>query len=87
MASPTVNVVRYTALATGIFYGIAHRRTLQARENEKRAHHEAERQSKLLESAREAWKQKLAGPPKDLITDPDHPKFDIEAVIAAYVKE
>jgi len=31
--------------------------------------------------------QKLAGPPKDLITDPDDPKFDIDAVIAVYVKE
>jgi len=86
MASPTVNVVRYTALVSGIFYGIAHRRTLQARENEKRAHHETERQEKLLERAREAWKEKVSGPAKSLITDPDDPKFDIDAVIAAYEK-
>lgn len=55
-------MVRYTALATGIFYGIVHRRTLQTRENEKHAQHEIHRQEKLLEQAREAWKQKLAGP-------------------------
>jgi len=87
MASPTVNVVRYTALVTGIFYGISHRRALQARENEKRAHEETQRQEKLLQRAREAWKEKLAGPPKTLITDPDDPKFDIDALIAAYEKE
>ncbi|KAH7338585.1 hypothetical protein B0J17DRAFT_657726 [Rhizoctonia solani] len=38
MASPTVNVVRYTALGGGILYGIFHRRTLQTRLDNERAH-------------------------------------------------
>lgn len=53
-----LQVVRYTALASGILYGIVHRRTLTAREHEKHAQHEQHRKEHLLEQARAAWKEK-----------------------------
>ncbi|KDQ15644.1 hypothetical protein BOTBODRAFT_187098 [Botryobasidium botryosum FD-172 SS1] len=82
MVSPTINVVRYTALATGVLYGVAHRRTLQNRENAKREKHEIERKEKLLERAKDAWKAKNSPPAQDLITNPDDPKFDLEKLVA-----
>ncbi|KZS93315.1 hypothetical protein SISNIDRAFT_549697 [Sistotremastrum niveocremeum HHB9708] len=88
MASPTLNVVRYTALLSGLFYGIIHRRSLQSAENIKREHHHEHRQEQLLQQAKEAWKQKQAGPKDDgVITDPENPKFDLEKLISKWEKE
>ncbi|KAG8691692.1 hypothetical protein FRC08_010105 [Ceratobasidium sp. 394] len=84
MVSPTINVVRYTALASGIFYGIAHRRTLQTRLDTQRAHEEEIRHERLLSQAKEAWRQKNDPSFSNLITDPDDPKFDVEKLIAKY---
>ena len=49
-------VVRYTALAAGIFYGISHRRTLQKQRNEQRAHEAVHQREELIHRAKEAWK-------------------------------
>ncbi|KAF8336938.1 ATP synthase E chain-domain-containing protein, partial [Cantharellus anzutake] len=84
MASPTLTVARYTALIGGIFYGIAHRRTLQAKANEKAIEHELHRRETLLEQARKAWAEKSTSKNSDLITNPEDPKFDLEAFVAAY---
>jgi len=53
--SSTVNVVRYSALVAGIFYGIIHRRTLQARHDEKVRKGEIEKRAKWVEEARKEW--------------------------------
>ena len=87
MASPTVNVVRYTALGSGIIYGIWHRRTLQTRLNNERAHEEELRHQNLVQQAKEAWRRKNDSSLSNLITDPDDPKFDIEKLIAKYEAE
>ncbi|KAG8741652.1 hypothetical protein FRC10_002616 [Ceratobasidium sp. 414] len=84
MVSPTINVVRYTALASGIFYGIAHRRTLQTRLDTQRAHEEEIRHERLVSQAKEAWRMKNDPSWSNLVTDPDDPKFDIEKLIARY---
>ncbi|KAF8604909.1 hypothetical protein BDV93DRAFT_522198 [Ceratobasidium sp. AG-I] len=87
MVSPTVNVVRYTALAGGIFYGIAHRRTLQTRLDSQRAHEEELRHERLINEAKEAWRRKNDPSYANLITDPEDPKFDAEKLIARFESE
>ena len=51
-------VVRYSALLTGVFYGIVHRRTLQAQENLNKEKHVEERRKELLTRAQQAWRDK-----------------------------
>lgn len=51
-------VVRYSALLTGVFYGIVHRRTLQAQEDVKKEKHVEERHEQLLKRAQQAWRDK-----------------------------
>ncbi|CAE6450004.1 unnamed protein product [Rhizoctonia solani] len=87
MASPVVNVVRYTALGGGILYGIFHRRTLQTRLDNERAHEHEVRHENLLKQAKEAWQRKNDSSLSNLITDPDDPRFDIDKLIAKYEAE
>jgi len=86
MTSPTITVVRYTALIGGIFYGITHRRNLQAKAEGRALDHELHRRETLLEQARKAWAEKNSPKKPTLVTDPDDPKFDLEALVAAYEK-
>ncbi|CAE6442254.1 hypothetical protein BN14_12411 [Rhizoctonia solani AG-1 IB] len=87
MASPVVNVVRYTALGGGILYGIFHRRTLQTRLDNERAHDQELRHENLVKQAKEAWKRKTESGLSNLITDPDDPRFDVDKLIAKYEAE
>ncbi|KAI0081171.1 hypothetical protein K474DRAFT_1657032 [Panus rudis PR-1116 ss-1] len=88
MASSTVNVVRYTALLSGVFYGIAHRRTLQKQHDEEKKHHAIQEREHLIHEAKEAWKRKQQSGSKDgVVTDPEDPKFDLEKLIAKWEKE
>ncbi|KAL8276927.1 hypothetical protein RQP46_010655 [Phenoliferia psychrophenolica] len=80
MVSPAVNVVRYSALVTGIFYGVLHRRTLQAKYESSSAAAEVKKREHWLADAKKAWAQKQANN-TGLITDPDAPGFDLEAVL------
>lgn len=58
VGSLRLQVLRYTALASGIVYGVVHRKTLQDRFD----HHQAEKETQLrqhwLEEAKKAWAQK-----------------------------
>jgi F-type H+-transporting ATP synthase subunit e len=58
MVSPTVNVVRYSALFTGVFYGIYHRQTLQKVRDQEKEHHAIHERQRLISEAKEAWKRK-----------------------------
>lgn len=53
-----MQVVRYTALLSGIFYGISHRRTLQKAHDEEVKHHTIHEREHLIAQAKEAWKKK-----------------------------
>jgi F-type H+-transporting ATP synthase subunit e len=53
-------VVRYSALVGGIFYGIMHKRTLQAKENKRKEHEAEHRREKLIADARKAWQEQNA---------------------------
>lgn len=52
-----VQVVRYTALLGGVFYGISHRRSLQKTKDEERTHHALHEREELVKRAKEAWKK------------------------------
>ncbi|BGO97076.1 ATP synthase subunit e, mitochondrial [Rhodotorula toruloides] len=86
MVSPAVNVVRYTALASGIVYGIVHRKTLQERFDKSAAEKEVQQRAHWLEEAKKAWEaQKLQGK-SGVVTDPEAPNFDLEALLKSYEK-
>lgn len=87
MASTTVNVVRYSALLGGVFYGILHRRTLQKERNETLAKEALHSREELIKKAKEAWKKKQEEPKDNLVTDPEDPRFDLEKLIAKWEKE
>ena len=50
--------MRYTALLSGVFYGIAHRRTLQKQHDEEKKNHAIHEREHLIAQAKEAWKRK-----------------------------
>ncbi|KAI0726127.1 ATP synthase E chain-domain-containing protein [Fomitopsis betulina] len=87
MASSTVNVVRYTALLTGVFYGIAHRRTVQKAHDEEVKHHAVHEREHLVAQAKEAWKKKQGSSKGGVITDPEDPNFDLEKLVAKWESE
>ncbi|GAA5884530.1 hypothetical protein JCM6882_005289 [Rhodosporidiobolus microsporus] len=85
MVSPAVNVVRYSALFSGIVYGVVHRQTLQAKFDKEAAEKEIHLRQHWIEEAKKAWANKQKSD-NSLITDPDAPGFDLEAVLKAFEK-
>ena len=61
----TVKVVRYTALLSGVFYGIAHRRTLQKEHDEEKKKHAIHEREHLIEQAKEAYRKQKEASSKD----------------------
>ncbi|KAF8640343.1 hypothetical protein AX17_000015 [Amanita inopinata Kibby_2008] len=87
MASPTVNVVRYSALTFGIAYGWYHRRTLQAAHDKHKLEGAMHGREHLIKEAKEAYKrQQLALKDTSVITDTEDPRFDLEKVLTKYEK-
>lgn len=58
----SVQVVRYTALLGGVFYGIAHRRSLQKAHDADVKSHAIHEREHLIAEAKEAWKKKQESP-------------------------
>ncbi|KAK9723255.1 F1F0 ATP synthase subunit e, mitochondrial [Basidiobolus ranarum] len=89
-ASPLVNVSRYAALVLGLSYGFVHRRNLEKSEGQKRIVREYQRKEDLIEEAKAAYaKKKIAetvAPSSGVITDPEHPDFDLEKVVEQFEK-
>ncbi|KAM6498819.1 ATP synthase E chain domain containing protein [Amanita muscaria] len=86
MASPTVNVVRYSALTFGIAYGWYHRKTLQAAYDKHKVEHAIHGRERLIKEAKEAYKRQKEARKDTLIMDPEDPRFDLEKVLAKYEK-
>ncbi|TCD62626.1 hypothetical protein EIP91_006610 [Steccherinum ochraceum] len=84
MASTTVNVVRWTALLSGVFYGISHRRTLQKAHDAEKEHHAIHEREHLIAQAKEAWKRKQESSKDGVVTDPEDPRFDLEKLVAKW---
>ncbi|KZT27546.1 hypothetical protein NEOLEDRAFT_1130522 [Neolentinus lepideus HHB14362 ss-1] len=87
MVSSTVNVVRYTALVSGVFYGILHRRSLQKEHDEKKHHHAIHERERLIVEAKEAWKRKQETGKDGIVTDPEDPRFDLEKLLEKWEKD
>ncbi|EAA29679.1 hypothetical protein GE21DRAFT_1448 [Neurospora crassa] len=84
------NVLRYSALAAGIFYGFTHQRSISAAEKAAAAQREYEHKQELINKAKEAYaksKQPVSAvstPSGQTVNqDPMSPNFDIEAYFSA----
>ncbi|KAI5919220.1 ATP synthase subunit E [Camillea tinctor] len=83
-----VNVLRYSALAFGVFYGFTHQRTITATQKAAAAQREYEHKQQLIEQARAEYNksknpQPLSTEKSPLDQDPMDPKFDLEAYLNA----
>ncbi|KAL2756893.1 hypothetical protein ACRALDRAFT_1062564 [Sodiomyces alcalophilus JCM 7366] len=90
--STGVNVLRYTALAVGVFYGFTHQRTITANQRAAEEKKEYEHKLRLINQAKAEWAKKnapveTAKPASGVITDPTDPKFDLEAFFNNLAKE
>ncbi|KAG6851403.1 hypothetical protein H0H93_005801 [Arthromyces matolae] len=83
MASTTVNVVRWSALAVGVFYGFYHRRTLQANHDQQKIEHAIHTRERLITEAKDAWRRKNDAKSS---ADPEHPQFDLEKLLLSLEK-
>ncbi|KAI1190486.1 ATP synthase E chain-domain-containing protein [Nemania serpens] len=88
-----VNVLRYSALAVGIFYGFTHQRSITASQRAAAAKKEYEHKQHLIEQAKAEY-SKSKNPPaaassekSGLSQDPMDPKFDLEAYMNALMAQ
>jgi len=94
MASTGVNVLRYSALAAGVFYGLFHQASLSASAKLAAANRDYEHKQSLIEKAKAEFTKKSLPADKqtkggDIIRDPNDSRFDLEAylnVVAAEAK-
>ncbi|KAK3942149.1 ATP synthase E chain-domain-containing protein [Diplogelasinospora grovesii] len=87
-----VNVLRYSALGLGIFYGFYHQRKINSSQKALAEKREYEHKQELIQKAKEAYaKSKQPGAASStsggLNQDPMDPKFDLEAYLNALMKE
>ncbi|KAG2138722.1 ATP synthase E chain-domain-containing protein [Suillus bovinus] len=87
--SATLNVARYSALLSGVFYGIYHRRSLQQAHDQEKEHHAIHQREQLIAQAKDAWRHKQEGAKGSdgIITNPEDPRFDLEKLVAKWEKE
>ncbi|GJC87043.1 ATP synthase subunit E [Colletotrichum navitas] len=91
-SSSGVNVLRYTALGLGVFYGFTHQRSITASQKAAAAQKEYERKEKLIEQAKAEFAKKnqplkSAAADAGVNVDPMDPKFDLEAYFNNLVKQ
>ncbi|KIW92422.1 uncharacterized protein Z519_07406 [Cladophialophora bantiana CBS 173.52] len=84
--SQGVNVLRWSALIAGIFYGFSHQRTITARTAAAHEKAEYEHKAELIQKAKLEWAKKTLPPQSktasgDIITDPNDKNFDLEAYL------
>ncbi|KAL0936488.1 mitochondrial f0 subunit e [Colletotrichum truncatum] len=90
MSSSGVNVLRYTALGLGIFYGFTHQRSITASQKAAAAQKEYERKEKLIEQAKAEFAKKnspVKAADAGVNQDPMDPNFDLEAFFNNLVKQ
>ncbi|KAK7757774.1 F1F0 ATP synthase subunit e, mitochondrial [Diatrype stigma] len=91
-ATSGVNVLRYSALAFGVFYGFTHQRSITAARKAAEAQKEYEHKQKLIEQARAEFKRTREPAPAStqksgLNQDPNDPNFDLEALLATFAEQ
>ncbi|BCR90785.1 ATP synthase subunit e [Aspergillus chevalieri] len=90
--SQGVNVLRYSALAAGLAYGVYHQSSLNSQARRAEADREYARKAALIEQAKAEWKKKTT--PQEpqtqasgVISDPADNRFDLEAYLKAKLGE
>ncbi|KAJ5286837.1 hypothetical protein N7478_002523 [Penicillium angulare] len=91
-SSQGVNVLRYSALVAGLVYGVYHQSSISSAAKRADIDHEYTRKERLIEQAKAEWKkrsqpQEINTQASGLITDPENPKFDLEAFLQAKATE
>ncbi|MCJ1351591.1 MAG: hypothetical protein MMC33_001575 [Icmadophila ericetorum] len=86
MAASGVNVLRYSALGAGIFYGVYHQSALSSQAKIHETNREYAAKQNLIAKAKAEWTKKNLPADKKtsgggVITDPMDPKFDLEAYL------
>ncbi|KAF2636384.1 hypothetical protein P280DRAFT_522323 [Massarina eburnea CBS 473.64] len=78
-----VNVIRWSALATGVFYGFSHQLSISARERAQAKQHEYQHKESLIQQAKAEWqkKQSPAQPASGAKADPKDPNADLNALL------
>jgi len=86
------NVLRWSALGLGVFYGLYHQASISSREKLDKINREYKHKEDLIAKAKAEWVKKTM--PADaktasggLITDPNDPKFDLEAYLTVKAAE
>ncbi|KAL2037645.1 hypothetical protein N7G274_009590 [Stereocaulon virgatum] len=86
LTNPPLQVLRYSALATGIVYGIYHQSAILAKTKTDQIDKEYQQKSGLIQKAKAEWVKKTM--PREsktegggVITDPMDSKFDLEAYL------
>ncbi|KAI7296931.1 hypothetical protein KC352_g24 [Hortaea werneckii] len=73
------DVLRWGALAFGVFYGFSHQSAINSRDRSAHAQHEYERKEKLIQQARDEWQRKTQPQSgSGVISNPEDPNFDLE---------
>ncbi|RYP54890.1 hypothetical protein DL768_000454 [Monosporascus sp. mg162] len=91
-ATSGVNVLRYSALAFGVFYGFSHQRSIYAAQRAAAERKEYEHKQHLIAQAKaEYMKSKnpasASTQKSGLDQDPMDPKFDLEAYFSALLEQ
>ncbi|KAM0329986.1 hypothetical protein ACHAQA_004155 [Verticillium albo-atrum] len=89
-ASSGVNVLRYTALGLGIFYGFSHQRSITATQKAAVAQREYDHKQQLINQAKAQYAKKnnpAAATTSSANQDPMDPNFDLEAYLTNLAKE
>ncbi|KAI9894233.1 MAG: hypothetical protein M1814_004087 [Vezdaea aestivalis] len=91
-SSQGVNVLRYSALLGGLFYGFYHQSTLSAAAKVAQIDRDYAHKEGVIQKAKAEWAKKTLPPEKktasgDLITDPSDSRFDLEAFLTSKAAE
>ncbi|TLS27796.1 hypothetical protein PpBr36_00376 [Pyricularia pennisetigena] len=82
------NVLRYTALGLGVFYGFTHQRKINADHKAAAARHEYEHKQKLIQQAKAEYARlhdKSGSKNDSRKSDPMDPNFDLESYFTGVI--
>ncbi|KAF1959192.1 hypothetical protein CC80DRAFT_490170 [Byssothecium circinans] len=79
-----VNVLRWSALATGVFYGFYNQLSISARERAQAKQHEYQHKESLIQQAKAEWQRKQApaqSQSSGAKADPKDPNADLNTLL------
>ncbi|OCL12071.1 hypothetical protein AOQ84DRAFT_312823 [Glonium stellatum] len=90
--SVRVNVLRWSALGFGVFYGVYHQASISSREKIDKINRDYKHKEELITKAKAEWKKKTMPAESKtasggIVTDPNDPKFDLEAFLTMKAAE